>query len=95
MSQSESYTTCNNALNYLGLSDELIHSSFGDLSQWLSKSRDSYQLYSANRMYVQKDLQMLPKFLTTLSKCYRSELDAVDFKTSAGSVINAINKWVS
>ena len=46
-------------------------------------------------MYAQEGLALLPNFVSILSKHYRNEVHAVDFKTEADNVAKKINDWVS
>jgi serpin B len=61
----------------------------------LSEAKTGYELTTANRMYAQEGLALLPNFVAVLSKHYRNEVHAVDFKTQADNVTKKINDWVS
>ena len=83
-------------LKHLGAgSDEEIHSCFAELVTKLSEAKTGYELTTANRMYAQEGLALLPNFVGILSKHYRNEVHAVDFKTEADNVAKKINDWVS
>ncbi|KFP57384.1 Heterochromatin-associated protein MENT, partial [Cariama cristata] len=73
---------------------ENIHLAFKELLSAINKSRSTYLLKSANRLYEEKTYPLLPKFLQLITSYYNAKPQAVNFKTAAEQARAQINSWV-
>ncbi|KAK2524319.1 heterochromatin-associated protein MENT [Columba livia] len=73
---------------------EDIHSGFKELLTVINKPRSTYSLRSANRIYVEKTLPLLPTYIQLSKKYYKAEPQKVNFKTAHEQVRKEINAWV-
>ncbi|XP_038580436.1 leukocyte elastase inhibitor-like [Micropterus salmoides] len=71
-----------------------IHASFAQLLSELNKADAPYALSLANRLYGEQSYLFVQEFLAETRKHYNTELESVDFKTSAEAVRVDINSWV-
>ncbi|KAJ3657120.1 hypothetical protein Zmor_016148 [Zophobas morio] len=51
-------------------------------------------LHTAFKIYLREERELLPSFQNTVKECFRSEVEALDFDQTSGSV-KEINKWVA
>ncbi|CDW60354.1 Serpin B6 [Trichuris trichiura] len=58
-----------------------------------SNTRDGYELYIANRLFGQSELQVLPRFRKRLQKHYSADIELLNFKKSL-KARQHINDWV-
>ncbi|CAD6998251.1 unnamed protein product [Ceratitis capitata] len=71
---------------------EAVAADFGEFIQSAVKSPES-KLQMANRIYVDRQLQLVPTYNQLISSYFRSTAEAVDF-TRNTQVADSINKWV-
>ncbi|HEV8062404.1 MAG TPA: serpin family protein [Gemmataceae bacterium] len=71
-----------------------LHVAMGGLLHALNAAHDDYQLKVANALWGQQGYNFLDDFLTLTRDKYGSELNQVDFKTSANAARQTINSWV-
>lgn len=77
------------------VSDDEVHGKFATLVKKLTEAKSGYELTTANRMYAQQGMSVVPEFLDVLDKHYRSTVHSVDFKTEADRAMKEINDWVA
>ncbi len=65
------------------------------MSSLLNEAGEGCKLHSANRLYAQKDYELLQEFLAVVRDSYKSDLLSVDFKGNAEGVRGEINDWVA
>ncbi len=78
-----------------GLKDQQIQEGFAKVIGLLNKTSRGCKLQSANRLYAQKDYELLQEFLAVVRDSYKSDLQSVDFKGNAEGVRGEINDWVA
>ena len=61
-------------------SGEKLHSTFAKLVDHLLDTKGIYDLYIANKLYIQKSQNFLPEFLLSCEKHYKSAIEALDFQ---------------
>ncbi|XP_027538289.1 heterochromatin-associated protein MENT-like [Neopelma chrysocephalum] len=72
-----------------------IHSGFKKLLTAINKSRSTYSLRNANRIYVEKSFLVIFQTYIQLSKnYYKAEPQKVNFKTAPEQTGKEINAWV-
>jgi len=69
-------------------------SSVAAIYNQLNKKDAKYKLHTANALWVQKDYQILKKYLDTIEKYYVGKAKNVDFKGATEEVRKTINRWV-
>ncbi|GAB6026313.1 Serpin peptidase inhibitor, clade B (Ovalbumin), member [Chamberlinius hualienensis] len=57
-------------------------------------SNSNYSLSAANKIFIQNNTPVLPKFIQTLNKYYKARADNVNFKSDSRAVTDIINKWI-
>ncbi|XP_053102012.1 serpin B10-like isoform X3 [Hemicordylus capensis] len=77
----------------LGKGEEL-HRLFQELISEINKTRSTYLLKTANRLYGEQTFQFFSEYLQLAKKYYHAEPQMVDFLTAAEQVRNQINSWV-
>ncbi|CDW59461.1 Serpin-like protein [Trichuris trichiura] len=77
------------------LRDGQINSLMGGALKSLNNSntKEGYELYIANRLFAQSNLQMLPRFRKRIQKHYSADIELLDFKKSS-ETCKHINDWV-
>jgi serpin B len=80
-------------LNFAGVSEDQLHSSFSELMQSLT-TQENCTLDIANRLYPQKDYKILQEFIDATSKHYKTTVENVDFAGSVEEARKSINEWV-
>ncbi|NWX51885.1 SPB10 protein, partial [Steatornis caripensis] len=73
---------------------EDIHSGFKELLTAINKPRSTYSLRTANRIYVEKTFQLLPRYIQLSKNYYKAEPHKVNFKTAPEQSRKEINAWV-
>ncbi|CDW60539.1 Serpin domain containing protein [Trichuris trichiura] len=58
-----------------------------------SNTKDGYELYIANRLFGQSELQVLPRFRKRIQKHYSADIELLNFKKSS-KARQHINDWV-
>ena len=84
------------ALHADALGDRL-HAGYHALIDSLDIGRGfgNYALSTADRLFGQTGFPFLPSYLTTTRQQYGAELQPLDFRASAESARNTINRWVA
>ncbi len=81
---------------HFGQDQDKFHPAFGQLVKQINgdgKPR-SYELSTANALWLQHDYHFLPDYLKLVNANYGAELREVDFKTATEQTRQAINGWV-
>ena len=77
------------------LSTEDVH---GEMRQFLqtvqAANSANTEISTANRLFLQKDFNILQQFKDEVLKFYEADVPLVDYKTDPESVREVINKWV-
>lgn len=73
---------------------ETRHSSFAKLFNDINKKDKSYELYTANALWAQKDFTFLPEYLNLVEKYYAGKATNVDFVQNTEKSRKTINDWV-
>ncbi|NWS77108.1 SPB10 protein, partial [Crotophaga sulcirostris] len=73
---------------------EDIHSGFKELLTVINKPRSTYSLSTANRIYVDKNFLLLPRYIQLSKNYYKAEPKKVNFSTAAEQSRKEINGWV-
>ncbi|KFW97007.1 Heterochromatin-associated protein MENT [Phalacrocorax carbo] len=73
---------------------EDIHSGFKELLTVINKPRSTYELSTANRIYVEKTFPLLSTYLQLSKKYYKAEPQKVNFRAAAEQAMQEINAWV-
>jgi serpin B len=87
-------------LHTLHIDSTNLDQTYGSFAAILAalKSRDGEDdlvMNVADRVWVQKDLKLLPDYVSLLRDGFRSPLAEVDFKTNNEAALLAINQWAS
>ncbi|NWW88361.1 SPB10 protein, partial [Rhynochetos jubatus] len=73
---------------------EGIHSGFKELLAVINKTRSTYSLKSANRVYVEKTFPLLPLYIQLSKNYYKADPHQLNFKTATEQSRKEINTWV-
>ncbi len=71
-----------------------IRTSFQQIDARLNAPNQTYQLSSANALWVQQGYTLLPDYLATVRQYYGGAASPVDFKTDTEGARQTINSWV-
>ncbi|KAJ8020181.1 Leukocyte elastase inhibitor [Holothuria leucospilota] len=82
-------------LGFNKITDGDVHEAFQRLNDAMFSSNASYTLKAANRLYVQRDYNILDPFLKKTESKYKAGLISVDFISAAEGARSLINSWVS
>ncbi|XP_061093676.1 leukocyte elastase inhibitor-like [Conger conger] len=74
--------------------DDDVHAEFNKLMSELNKEGAPYALSLANRLYGDKSLKFVEKYITDTKKFYQAELEPVDFQSDPEGARVNINSWV-
>uniref|UniRef100_A0A094ZXB1 Serpin B4 n=1 Tax=Schistosoma haematobium TaxID=6185 RepID=A0A094ZXB1_SCHHA len=77
------------------LEQEIIHSAIGELLADLSKSDESVEIITGNRIYVNEDVQIEKRFRNIIKQHYNALTEHVAFHRDPECARNRINQWVS
>ncbi|CAH8602445.1 unnamed protein product [Schistosoma curassoni] len=77
------------------LEQEIIHSAIGELLADLSKSDESVEIITGNRIYVNEDVQIEKRFRNIIKQHYNALTEHVAFHTDPECARDRINQWVS
>lgn len=78
------------------LDDEVIKEEMANLISFINTPHiRSYEMLTANRMYCEKNFNVLKKFKDDISNLYSSEIVPVDFVSKSNLVRKQANSWVS
>ncbi|CAH8602497.1 unnamed protein product [Schistosoma curassoni] len=77
------------------LEQEIIHSAIGELLADLSKSDESVEIITGNRIYVNEDVQIEKRFRNIIKQYYNALTEHVAFHRDPECARNRINQWVS
>lgn len=75
--------------------DKEIQDSFNKIITTLNEPNENIQLTTANRLYCQKNFEILQSYRDLLEKTYHSGIFSVDFKSNGEKVRTEINDWVA
>jgi serpin B len=78
---------------YFPLNQEDLHSSFSNLMEKLSTKKE-YDLYIANAIWIQKNLDLLPEFINIMKRYYKLSFQEVDYIRNYEQVRKEINNWI-
>ncbi|NXU80425.1 SPB10 protein, partial [Oreotrochilus melanogaster] len=73
---------------------EDTHSGFKEVLTAINKPRSTYSLRSANRIYMEKNFPLLPRYIQLSKNYYKAEPQKVNFKTAPEQSRKEINAWV-
>ncbi|XP_060134223.1 serpin B3-like [Zootoca vivipara] len=73
---------------------EGIHTAFSKILATLNEPSTNYTLSFANKLYGNKDIAFIQKFVFCALKLYLTEVDGVDFHNAPEEVRRLINLWV-
>ncbi|XP_069709659.1 heterochromatin-associated protein MENT-like [Phaenicophaeus curvirostris] len=73
---------------------EDIHSGFKELLTAINKPRSTYSLRTANRIYVEKNFPLVPRYIQLSKNYYKAEPQKVNFSTAPEQSRKEINSWV-
>ncbi|NWR68704.1 SPB10 protein, partial [Centropus unirufus] len=73
---------------------ENIHAGFKEVLTAINKPRSTYSLRTANRIYVEKNLPLLPSYIQLSKNYYKAEPQKVNFKTASEQSRKEVNGWV-
>ncbi|NXX92320.1 SPB10 protein, partial [Centropus bengalensis] len=73
---------------------ENIHAGFKEVLTAINKPRSTYSLRTANRIYVEKSLPLLPSYIQLSKNYYKAEPQKVNFKTASEQSRKEVNGWV-
>ncbi|KAM9435867.1 leukocyte elastase inhibitor-like [Clarias gariepinus] len=71
-----------------------VHTHFKTLNSAINRSKASYILRLANRLYGEKTFNFLAEYLDSTQKLYQANMQAVDFINSSEESRKLINQWV-
>jgi len=78
---------------YFPLNQEDLHFSFSNLMEKLSTKKE-YDLYIANAIWIQKNLDLLPEFINIMKKYCKLSFQEVDYIRNYEQVRKEINNWI-
>ena len=90
-SDNETKLAIQNTLKLKDMSDEEVNSYFKKLKESFEETDPSTKLAIANSIWTNKNIKILPQFISLNKKYYKATVDAVDF--SAPTTVQRINKW--
>ncbi|KAJ8020603.1 Leukocyte elastase inhibitor A [Holothuria leucospilota] len=82
-------------LRFNKITDDDVHEAFERVNGAIFSSDASYTLKTANRLFSQKDYNIVEQFLKKTESNYKSGLVSVDFISAAEAARSLINGWVS
>ncbi|KFO70535.1 heterochromatin-associated protein MENT [Cuculus canorus] len=71
-----------------------IHSGFKELLTAINKPRNTYSLRTANRIYVEKNFPLVPRYIQLSKNYYKAEPQKINFSTAPEQSRKEINGWV-
>lgn len=90
-SDNETKLAIQNTLKLDGMTDEEVNSYFKKLKEAFEKTDPSTKLAIANSIWTNKEIQILPEFISLNKNYFNATVDAVDF--SDPTTAQRINKW--
>ena len=90
-SDNETKLAIQNTLKLKDMSDEEVNSYFKKLKESFEETDPSTKLAIANSIWTNKNIKILPQFISLNKKYYNATVDAVDF--SDPTTVRRINKW--
>lgn len=92
-SAGDTKTAIQNTLGFGKWKDDEVNAYFKKLKGAFEKTDPSTQLAIANSIWTNKDVKILPKFISLNQTYYNATVEAVDFGNPA--TVGRINKWAS